>query len=109
MADGNFVSIRGRVLRDADEKYVRAGLRVIDFTLAVDHPDNDKPVYVDCYGLNDACDALGGYVNAGEQISVEGHLSFRTYTSKSGQRRSGMVVYAERVDYVDNGDEMGMI
>lgn len=102
MAGGNYVSVRGRVLRDERERFVRDGLSVIDFTLAVDYPDGDKPVYVDCYGCNDACDALDGFVEAGEVISVEGYLTFRTYTTKSGQRRSGMVVYAESVVAADS-------
>ena len=109
MAGENFVRISGRVLRDEDARYVREGLSIIDFALAVEDPDGERPVYVDCYGTNDACKTLGGFVEENEELVVEGHLTFRTFTTKGGQRRSGVVVYVESVDYADNDDEMGMI
>lgn len=108
MAGENFVRISGSVLRDEDARYVRAGLKIIDFALAVDDPDGERPVYVDCYGTNDACDTLGGFVEEGEELIVEGHLTFRTFTTKNGQRRSGTVVYVESVDYA-SGDDLEMI
>ena len=109
MAGENFVRISGYVLRDEDARDVRSGLRIIDFALAVDDPDGERPVYVDCYGTNEACNQLGGFVEEGEELVVEGHMTFRTFTTKSGQRRFGTVVYVESVDYVDNDDELGMI
>lgn len=103
-SDSNFVRVRGRVLRNEEERVVRAGLRIIDFALAVDDPDGDRPVYVDCYGTNEACQTLGGYVDEGEELMVEGHLTFRTFTAKNGQRRSGTVVYVEKVVYASIGE-----
>ena len=97
--DNNFVRIRGKVLRNEDERPVRAGLKIIDFALVVDDPDGERPVYVDCYGTNDTCNALDGFVEEGDELAIEGHLTFRTFTTRNGQRRSGMVVYVERVTF----------
>lgn len=98
--ESNYVRVRGRVLRDETARRVRSGLRIIDFALAVEDTDGDRDVYVDCYGTNETCDTLGGFVSAGEELLVDGHMTFRTFTTNTGQRRSGVVVFVENViDY----------
>lgn len=94
---GNSVVITGRVKRDASARVIRDGLSVLNFTLMV-YEGNERWAYVDCSAYADACDQLEGYVEADEQVTVHGHLSFRTYTDGGGRKRTGIVVMVERTE-----------
>jgi single-stranded DNA-binding protein len=91
----NEVIIAGSVLRYAESRQIRSGLRIIDFTLSVNDPDGERDVYVDCYGTNELCDMVGDHVDEGDVLQVTGHLTYRTFTDQRGQKRSGLVVCAE--------------
>lgn len=94
--DNNSVHVVGKVKRDAQASEPRDGMRIINFTLVVEM-EGEKPLYVDCAAMNDACDSLDGYVERDEILAVDGWLTHRTYTGADGRVRTSMVVMAERV------------
>jgi hypothetical protein len=94
---GNEVRVFGRVKRDSDADRVREGMSVLDFTLEVED-GGGRPVYVDCMATSPIVeDVFGGGVDAGEDIGVEGRLTFRTYTNGIGRKVSGLIVFVEGV------------
>lgn len=97
---GNSVSITGTVKRSAEAARIREGLSILDFTLCVATDGSDRPTYVDCRATPDSGEACD-YVVEGERIRVDGSLSFRTYTNSRGHRKSGLIVLAEEMEFLD--------
>lgn len=99
METKNYVNVSGSVKASATAARIRAGLSAINFTLVVDGGEGERPTYVDCmaYGDDIVNGQLEGFVDEGEWLEVEGHLSFRTFTDSNGSRRSGIIVYVENV------------
>lgn len=95
----NHAHLEGTVKRDAEAKETRHGTRVMDFCLVVP-TGTDKDVYVDCFAENGVLDALEGFVEEGERLAVEGHITFRTHT-QDRLRRSAYQFYVEEVTELD--------
>jgi single-stranded DNA-binding protein len=93
----NYVRIEGCVKEDAKSKRIREGLSAMDFTLVVNGVEKERATYVDCISYGDVVNGLDGYVDKGEYMELEGHLTFRTYTAPDGTKRTGMVVYVDEV------------
>ena len=89
----NRVHVEGVVKRDARANEVRNGVRLLDFCLVV-KAEEGPDTYVDVFAPTGASDGLNGFVREGEAIGVDGFLTFRTYTSETGRKRSGLVVQA---------------
>lgn len=100
--EDNKVHVEGTVKRDASAVSPRASLRVMDFCLVVRDVDGAPDVFVDCFATKEAVDMLDGFVSEGERLGVDGHLTFRTYTTDNGRKRSGLVVQVE--DAYEIGD-----
>lgn len=101
MASYNSVHIEGVIKRDAQQKELRNGVRVMDFCLAVVDPLNESmSTYIDCFAATDAVDELDGYVEEGERLAVDGFLTFRTMTDHRGRRKSALIVNVEHAEEI---------
>ena len=96
----NYVRLVGTVKRDSDASETKQGRSVLDLTLVVDGIGTERPTFVDCvvYDQTIVDQQLEGFVEAGEEFVVEGHLTFRSRTSPSGVMRSGLVVYVDSME-----------
>lgn len=102
MASYNNVHIEGTVKRDAEFSSPRNGVELLGFTLTVRDPTNDNlDIYVDCFAGTDVTKKLEGYVNEGERLAVDGHLTFRTATDHKGRKRSALMVYVDDVKEIE--------
>ena len=100
MARDNYVRIVGTAKYDSEAREIREGLMVLNFTLVVDGVGNERPTFVDCvaYDQHIVREQMEGFVEAGEEFEVEGHLTFRSFTQSNGVLRSGMVVYVDSME-----------
>lgn len=100
MERDNYVRLVGTVKRDSDANETGNGRSALDFTLVVSGIGNERPTYVDCVAYDQLIveQQLEGFVEAGEVLEVEGHLTFRSYTKPNGMMRSGLVVYVDSVE-----------
>lgn len=94
----NFVHMRGTVKRDAEARTVRDGLPILDFTLVVPSGDTARDVYVDCVAYGDVVEDTEGFVEEGEEVTVEGRMGFRTWTDSYGNRKRGCIVVANSIE-----------
>lgn len=97
---GNYVRLVGSVKRDASQEWIRKGLPVLNFCIAV-QGDGDKSVYIDCIAYGETVEDFEGFVEAGEILEVEGYISFRTYTTTQGKKRTMQYVHVESMSEVE--------
>lgn len=100
----NFVHIVGEVKHDSEAVTVRQGLRMMDFCLVVKDFATGKDVFVDCFASDEVVESLEGFVSEGETLEVTGHLTYRTVTTKYGNRISRLYVFAEEVNDMEDED-----
>lgn len=95
----NFVSVSGRVMRDA----VPTGTEgAMFFCLKVE--DEDGMVLVDCVLMPSLFDQCEYHLDKDEHIGVEGKLTYRTWTDQLGRRRSGMEVLVQTIEFLEDED-----
>lgn len=96
---GNYVRLVGSVKRDAQQEWIRQNLPVMNFCIAVP-ADGERRVYVDCVAYGDVVSDFEGFLEAGEEVEVEGYISFRSYTDSSGQRKTMQYIHVEAMNEV---------
>lgn len=99
----NFVDITGFVKRDSFAQSTRSG-SLMDLTLVTSNPEGNN-VYVDCFLKDDACQQVGGSVEAGERLRLVGHLSWRTWVNSVGTRTTRTCVVVEEVIFEGEGND----
>lgn len=105
--DHNRVSMTGRLARDPELKKSQSGKSVLSFTLAVDNSYKDKAgelvpgvYWHPCVAWGGPADKIAKYCRKGDRILIEGRLSTREYTDKSGERRWKTEVIVENIVFL---------
>ena len=105
--DHNRVSMTGRLARDPELKKSQSGKSVLSFTLAVDNSYKDKAgelvsgvYWHPCVAWGGPADKIAKYCRKGDRILIEGRLSTREYTDKSGERRWRTEVIVENIVFL---------
>ena len=91
----NQTVIIGRLTRDPEIRSTTEGVKVANFTVAVngyqDHTD-----FIPCVAWRQSAEFLEKYAAKGSEICVSGRINQRIW-EKDGQKRSALEVYADRV------------
>lgn len=111
-ADLNRVTLVGRLTRDPEVAYTRAGDPVTTLRVAVSSrakdPDGtwtDRPNYFDVVVWGRQAEAAGEHLAKGRRIGVDGRLSWREWLAEDGSRRQAVEVVAGDVYYLDSRRE----
>ena len=77
------LTVAGRVVKDAEEKFTASGTAVLNFTVASDVGFGDKKhaVFVGCSLWGKRGSALAPYMKKGGQITVSGNGDLRLWES----------------------------
>src|SRR6266404_7221878 len=119
MANLNKVMLIGRLTRDPVARTFANGGKVASFGFAVNNRRKnaqtgqweDDPVFVECKIFNRGetgkqADLLEQNVRKGQQIFIEGHLTFEQWDDKtSGQKRSTLKVIVDNFQYLERRDD----
>lgn len=105
--ENNSVRLIGTVKRNVTASSER-GTDILDFALSVWSDENSRYDVFDCRltSQSAAYAKLEGFVNAGEQFEVIGHLQKKSYSES--QRVAGVMVdirHTEVIVYVDDVNE----
>jgi len=99
----NEVRFLGRSVKDAELKNVGES-RVTTFRLVSnrrikkrDGNYEEKATYIDCEVWNQRADYASQYVKKGTVVMVRGQLETDEWTSKEGQKRSKLKIYASEI------------
>lgn len=104
----NKIFIMGRLGRDPEVRYTRAGKPVASFSLAVDRDYTDQATgerpcdWVDVVAWDARARFVQQYFRKGRMAIVEGRLQVRDYTGRDGVKRRAVEVVADNVYFGDS-------
>ena len=84
----------GRLGKDAELRYSRAGKAVCGFPLAVDvrQGDQKSTLWVDCAIWGERAEKLAPYLKKGDSVTVIGDVGARAYQAAQGEPRGEITV-----------------
>jgi len=108
MASLNRVFLVGNLTRDPEIRYTSGGSAKCTFRLAVNRryttaqgENRDETCYVDIDVWGRQAESCNNYLKRGAPALVEGRLRYDEWEDReSGQRRSRLLVHAERVQFL---------
>lgn len=110
MANFNRVFLLGRLTRDPELRYTKAGVPVAEFSLVVNreymdakHQRVSKPCFVDVLAWRRTAELVSEYLRKGSEVFVDGRLEYETWDGQDGQRRSKLRVVAENIQFLGSG------
>lgn len=102
----NSVNLIGRLTRDPECRYAQSGTAIARFAIAIDRRDKeggaDFPNIV-CFGKT--AENVEKYIGKGRLVGVTGRLQTGSYDKKDGTRVYTTDVIADRVEFLDRGDQ----
>lgn len=114
----NNVVLVGRLTRDPELRFLPMnGTPVANFTLAIDKPLSKAKIqemeakgrptadFINIVVWGRQAENCANYLAKGRLTAVQGRLQSRTYDAKDGTRRYVVEVVAERVEFLEWGDE----
>lgn len=107
MAGFNKVLLMGNLTRDPQLSYTPSQTAVVDFGLAVnrrwkskDGQDRDETCFVDCRAFGRMAENINKYLTKGRPLFVEGRLTFDSWTTQDGSKRSKHRVTVESFQFL---------
>ena len=107
----NNVTLVGRITKDPEVKFIgNDNTAVVNFGIAVNKPFKNKDGeyeadFFNCSAFNKTAEFMGTYVKKGDLISIQGHLTTRTY-DKYGQTHYVVDIRCNQVySYSKKSDE----
>ena len=109
----NNVTLYGRITKDVEVRTTGAGLKVTDFTLAVDRnvpksDDNDERQtadFIPCVAWRNTAEFLEKYSQKGARMIVQGKIQTRTWEDEEGDTHYVTEVLADSVKLIDWKEE----
>ena len=110
MSNFNKVLLMGRLTRDPQLTYLPNQTAVVEFGLAVNRKwksregeDKDETCFVDCRIFGRRAEVINKYCKKGNPLFIEGRLTFDSWTSQDGTKRSKLRVTVENFEFLGGG------
>jgi len=107
MAGFNKVLLMGNLTRDPQLSYTPSQTAVVDFGLAVNRrwtskggEAKEETCFVDCRAFGRQAENINKYLTKGRAVFVEGRLTFDSWTSQDGTKRSRHRVTVESFQFL---------
>jgi single-strand DNA-binding protein len=107
MAGFNKVLLMGNLTRDPQLSYTPTQTAVVDFGLAVNRrwtskggESKEETCFVDCRAFGRQAENINKYLTKGRPVFVEGRLTFDSWTSQDGTKRSKHRVTVETFQFL---------
>jgi single-strand DNA-binding protein len=107
MANFNKILLMGNLTRDPQLSYTPNQTPVVDFGLATnrkwtgqDGSQREETCFVDCRAFGRQAENINKYLSKGRLAFVEGRLTFDTWTSQDGTKRSKHRVTVENIQFM---------
>ncbi|HBM17154.1 MAG TPA: single-stranded DNA-binding protein [Lentisphaeria bacterium] len=107
MASFNKVILMGNLTRDPRAGSNPNGSAVCDFSIAINRrysvngQEKEEVCFVDIVTWGKQADSCGKYLQKGSSVLVEGRLKSESWNDKEGNKRSRLVVTAERIQFLN--------
>lgn len=102
----NKVLLIGRLTRDPEVRFFPSGTQITTFSVAynrkykVNDEWKEEPHYFDIETYGALAERLGRSLSKGYQVLIEGRLAQQRWESQAGEKRSKIVIVADRVAIV---------
>lgn len=110
MSSFNKVLLMGNLTRDPQLSYLPSQTAVVDFGLAVnrrwtgrDGEKKDETCFVDCRAFGRQAENINKYLSKGRPVLIEGRLTFDSWTSQDGTKRSKHRITVENFQFLPGG------
>jgi single-strand DNA-binding protein len=110
MSSFNKILLMGNLTRDPQLTYTPTNTAVADFGLATnrkwtgkDGSQKEETCFVDCRAFGKQAENINKYLKKGMPVFIEGRLSFDSWTSQDGTKRSKHRVTVESFKFVGGG------
>ena len=107
MASYNKIFLMGNLTRDPQLSYTPSQTAVVDFGLATnrkwtaqDGSQREETCFVDCRAFGRLAENISKYLSKGRPIFLEGRLTFDSWTSQDGTKRSKHRVTVETFQFL---------
>ena len=107
MASYNKVLLLGNLTRDPQLSYLPSQTAVVDIGLATtrkwsgqDGSQREETCFVDCRAFGRMAENINKYFKKGKPIFIEGRLTYDTWTSQDGTKRSKHRVTIENFQFL---------
>ncbi len=115
MASLNKVLLMGNLTRNPEIRYTPGGSAVCEFGMAINRrfmqangQEKEETCFVDITVWGKQAESTSRFVQKGSSVFIEGRLVFDQWEEKeTGNKRSRLRVYAERVQFLDRRDPSG--
>ena len=115
MASLNKVLLMGNLTRNPEIRYTPGGSAVCEFGMAMNRrfmqangQEKDETCFVDITVWGKQAESSSRFLQKGSSVFVEGRLVYDQWTEKeTGNKRSRLRIYAERVQFLDRRDPAG--
>lgn len=97
----NKVILMGRLTKDVEVRTTGSGLKVANFTLAVDRDFSEGADFLNCIAWRQPAEYLAQYAEKGFRVLFEGRVQTRTYEDNEGDTRYVTEFVADNVKVLD--------
>lgn len=99
----NKAILMGRLTADPDLRQTPNGVSVVSFSIAVDRNYNrEQTDFINIVAWRQTADFVSRYFKKGQLVAVEGSIQTRSYTDKSGNKRTAFEVVADQVYFAES-------
>lgn len=103
------VVVAGNLVRDPEMKYAPSGTPICEFGVAVNEKFNkdgekrEEVSYFDVTCFGKTAEVASQYLTKGKPVALEGKLQQQRWENQDGQKRSKIVVIANRIHFLPDG------
>jgi len=113
MASFNKVILIGRLTNDPEIRTTNNGLKIAQFTVAVDRPfgknenGEKKTDFFRCKAWRQKADFVEQYIGKARLVCIEGRIELNDYTDKEGQKRYITEIDVANIETLESRDRAG--
>ena len=108
----NNIVLMGRLTADPELRTTAGGLNVTAFSIAVERSGTDtdgnrRTDFINIVAWRQTAEFICRYFKKGQQMALTGELHSRSYTDRSGAKRTAYEVVADAVSFCGSKNEQG--
>ena len=97
----NHTVLQGHMVADPELKDTNNGTKVVNFRVAWSekYKERETKCFLECKAFSGTAEFVCNYFRKGQELTVEGKLTTEEWTTQDGQKRSKIVLVADRVHF----------
>lgn len=97
----NHTVLQGHMVADPELKDTNDGTKVVNFRVAWSekYKERETKCFLECKAFSGTAEFVCNYFRKGHELTVEGKLTTEEWTTQDGQKRSKIVLVADRVHF----------